>query len=158
MNGIFESRPCGILFSVNTMETELSKRRPGGNIDCWCGKCKLILAHTIEAMVGSKPVRVHCNTCQSQHSYRATAPGVRATKQGEAGATRTAKPRANRYQALLSAKAAQVAKAYSPSDRYEVGDVLEHSTFGRGVAMVIKDGMKVEVLFESGSKTLVHGR
>ena len=26
--------------------------KPGGNVDSWCGKCSMMLAHTIEAMVG----------------------------------------------------------------------------------------------------------
>jgi hypothetical protein len=51
-----------------------------------------------------------------------------------------------------------VPKPYSPKDKYELGDVLEHAIFGRGVATAVKDGSKIEVLFESGSKTLIHER
>jgi hypothetical protein len=50
------------------------------------------------------------------------------------------------------------AKSYSSKDRYETGDVLEHPTFGLGVATAVKDATKVEVLFENGSKVLIHGR
>jgi hypothetical protein len=57
----------------------------------------------------------------------------------------------------LRAKSAAVAKTYSLQNKYEPGDVLEHPTFGRGVTTAVKDG-KIEVLFESGSKMLVHGR
>ena len=137
------------------MGIETSKTKLGGNIDSWCGKCKLVLAHTIEAMVGDKPARVHCNTCKSQHSYRAHGPGAvaRVPRQGD-----TTRGRGSRYQSLLKAKDSAVVKAYSPSDRYEEGDILEHPTFGRGIATAIKDATKMEVLFESGSKTLVHGR
>ena len=53
---------------------------------------------------------------------------------------------------------ASAAKNYSPKDRYQPGDVLEHPSFGRGVTTAIKDGTKIEVLFEGGSKLLVHGR
>jgi hypothetical protein len=49
--------------------------KPGGNVDSWCGKRKLILAHTIEVMAGDKPARVHCNTCKAQHSYKPYEPG-----------------------------------------------------------------------------------
>ena len=137
------------------MGIEASKTKLGGNIDSWCGKCKLLLAHTIEAMVGDKPTRVHCNTCRSQHSYRPHPPNAvpREPRQGNAIRGRT-----SRYQTLLKAKDAAVVKAYSPKDRYEEGDVLEHPTFGRGIATAVKDGTKIEVLFESGSKTLVQGR
>ena len=148
---------------MNYMETEASKNKPGGTIDSWCGKCKLFLAHTIEAMVGNKPARVHCNTCNAQHGYKPNAPGgtPRQARQREAGSgpgPQPAKVRASRYQALLKGKSMEAAKSYSSKDRYEPGDVVEHPNFGFGVATAIKDGTKVEVLFESGSKLLIHGR
>jgi hypothetical protein len=136
------------------MQTEASNKRPGGTIDAWCSKCKMILAHTIEAMVGEKPARVHCNTCKAQHSYKASAPGQGTRKVGRA----PSKPRANRYQSLLNATDAGAPKAYSPKDKYEQGDILDHPTFGRGVATAVRDATKIEVLFETGSKLLVHGR
>jgi hypothetical protein len=142
------------------METDLNSKKPGSNIDSWCGKCKMVLAHTIEAMVGDKPARVHCNTCKSQHTYRANAPGSSKLGEREASAApaRQTKGRATRYQLLLREKSAAVPKAYSPQDKYEAGDVVDHAMFGRGVTMVVKDGSKIEVLFESGPKTLIHCR
>ena len=143
------------------METPDSRKKPGASIDSWCGKCKLILAHTIEAMVGDTPARVHCNTCKAQHSYKPYQPGgARQARQREAGAigSQPPKPRASRYQALLKGKDMAVAKSYSSKDRYLLGDVMEHPSFGFGVATAIKDGTKIEVLFEGGSKVLIHGR
>lgn len=143
------------------MELETSQKKVGGTIDSWCGKCKMMLAHTIEALVGDKPARVHCNTCRSQHSYKAHAPTTttRARKAtangGEKPAPRT---RATRYQTLLKDKDTSLAKTYSVKDTYEQGDILEHPNFGRGVTTAIKEGNKIEVLFESGSKVLIHGR
>jgi hypothetical protein len=120
----------------------------------------MVLAHTIEAMVGDKPARVHCNTCKSQHTYRANAPGSSARGEREASAApaRQTKGRATRYQLLLRDKSAAVPKVYSPQDKYEAGDVVDHAMFGRGVTMAVKDGSKIEVLFESGPKTLIHCR
>ena len=111
----------------------------------------MMLAHTVEAMVEDKPTRVICNTCKSQHAYKAQPPRT-------PGATRTARPKVSRYQSLLNAGDISAAKTYSPSDRYEAGDILEHHTLGRGVTTALKEGSKIEVLFESGLKTLVHGR
>ncbi len=125
-----------------------TENRPGGTTDSWCGKCKLVLAHTIEAMVGNKPARVHCNTCKTQHTYRPHAPGT----------SRPVRARTNRYQALLQGKDPAEARKYSSKDRYEPGDIVDHPTFGRGVTTAIKDATKIEVLFEGGSKLLVHGR
>src|SRR5262250_775396 len=130
------------------METDRSKK-PGSNIDSWCGKCKLILAHTIEAMVGDKPARVHCNTCKSQHSYRPNPPAGGTSRQSSS--REPSKRRVGRYQSLLNAKNTTTPRVYSPKERYEPGSVLDHPTFGRGITTAVKDETKIEVLFESGS-------
>jgi hypothetical protein len=146
------------------MDTE-RKIKVGGNVDSWCGKCKMMLAHTIEAMVGDKPARVHCNTCKSQHIYKANPPSTttrpaRARAAGKSGDAEppTPKTRATKYQTLLKGKDMAGARSYSSSETYEAGDVLQHPTFGTGVATAVKEGSKVEVLFETGSKVLIHGR
>jgi hypothetical protein len=138
---------------MNYTETEHSKNKPGGTIDSWCGKCKMMLAHTIEAMVKDKPARVHCNTCKAQHTYKAHKPG-----ETQPGSTAAPRARPSRYQSLLKGKDKTAAKSYSTKDKYEPGDVMEHPSFGFGVATAVKDGAKIEVLFESGPKLLVHGR
>ena len=142
------------------METGLNSLKPGGNVDSWCGKCKMVLAHTIEAMVGIKPARVNCNTCRSQHTYKANAPGTstRARTRAPGTTPRAGKSAANRYQSLLNSKNATAAKNYSPQNKYEAGDVLAHPTFGLGVLTLVKDDTKIEVLFETGPKLLVHAR
>jgi hypothetical protein len=120
----------------------------------------MVLAHTIEAMVGDKPARVHCNTCKSKHSYKPNKPGESAAaRRREAGATPAApRGRGNKYQTLLRGKDMAQAKRYSPSTRYSPGDIVEHPNFGVGVATALKDGSKVEVVFEAGMKVLVHER
>jgi hypothetical protein len=113
----------------------------------------MILAHTIEAMVGEKPARVHCNTCGSQHTYKAQKP---ATSAKSAASPR--KGRSSKYETLLSGKNVETAKAYSTTQSYSPGDVVKHPTFGVGVATAVRDETKVEFLFEGGPKLLVHGR
>jgi hypothetical protein len=123
------------------------QKKVGGSIDSWCGKCKLVLAHTIESMVGDKPARLHCNTCNTQHNYKSRAPAE----------SKAAKPRVTRHEKLLQ-ESKTAARAYSATERYASGDVVQHATFGIGVVTAVKDGTKVEVLFESGPKLLVHDR
>lgn len=128
--------------------------KPGDNVDSWCGTCKMLLAHTIEAMIGEKPARVHCNTCNAQHNYRPNKPGETARKSpGTRGKTR-----ATKYELSMAGKNVGQAKPYSPKDTYTAGDVLQHPTFGVGVASVVKDPTKVEVIFEGGVKLLAQGR
>jgi hypothetical protein len=134
----------------------------GGNVDSWCGKCGMMLAHTIEAMVGDKPARCHCNTCQSQHNYKPYAPGEapRQVREREERGPRgpvAGHARASHYKELLKGRELAMAKRYSPKDKYKPGDLVEHASFGLGVATALKDN-KIEVLFEEGAKVLVHGR
>ena len=137
--------------------------KPGGNVDSWCGKCNMLLAHTIEAMVADKPARVHCNTCKGQHSYKPYRPGeaprqVREREERGPSAPQPGKARASHYFELMKGKNMALSKRYSPKDKYLPGEVVEHPSFGLGVATALKDGSKIEVLFEDGPKILVHGR
>ena len=154
---------CSCSFLPSSRTRILMRSVPLRCRDSWCGKCKRILAHTVEAMVGDKPARVNCKTCKSQHSYKPhplDRSSQRARKRdGSDGQTsQPAKPPSNRYNSLLRANNTAVAETYSPQNRYEPGDVLEHPTFGRGITTAVKEGTKIKVLFESGSKTLIHGR
>ena len=139
--------------------------RLGDSVDSWCGKCKFMLAHTIETMAGDKPARVNCNTCNTPHAYKPNAPGAgagsRAPRQPELASSsglQPAKSQTRRYQVLLKAKGMADAKTYSSKDKYSLGDVMQHPNFGYGVATAVKDATKVEVLFETGTKVLIHGR
>jgi hypothetical protein len=77
-------------------------------------------------------------------------------RKNRAAGSRPVPQTANRYKALLK-KSDTVPKKYSPKDKYETGDVLEHESFGRGVATAVRGGTKIEVLFETGSKLLIQG-
>ena len=44
---------------------------------------------------------------------------------------------------------------YSMSGRFQKGARIAHATFGRGIVLLAAD-RRIEVLFESGKKTLSH--
>lgn len=142
--------------------------RVGGNVDGYCTRCKLVLAHTIEAIVEQTIKRVHCNTCKSKHVYRAHAPGEgeKSTAPKKVKAVGAAKPKklgvgvakASDFPQLMKGRDAHSARAYSFRDSYQAGEVLKHTLFGVGVVMAAKGAEKIEVLFESGAKTLVQGK
>lgn len=146
----------------------MATARTGGDVDAWCGKCNLMLAHTIEAMVGGSIKRVHCNTCRSQHAYRAHPPGQggagtrtprapreRASSSKRAGAGAA---RASDYENYMKGREASDSRRYSPKSRFHAGEVIEHPKFGKGVATALKDGDKIEILFPDGPRVLIHGR
>jgi hypothetical protein len=139
-----------------------AKVKTGSTVDSWCTKCKLVLAHTVEAMVENKITRVHCNTCRGQHAYRATAPG--SAKTGATGAKRSAKkavdaaPKRSEYEMLLRGRTADKARAYALSERFAPGELINHSSFGLGVVTGERDSVKIDVVFPDGPKVLLHGR
>ncbi|HEY1098360.1 MAG TPA: hypothetical protein VGF99_05515 [Myxococcota bacterium] len=137
-----------------------------GTVEAWCGKCKLMLHHTIETIEGGEPGRVHCNTCSSQHAFKGYRPGEapRQVKAREAAAERgpraaqPGKVKANHYDDLMKGRDASAARTYSPKATYAAGEVVSHPSFGVGVATALKDGTKIEIIFPEGQKVLIHGR
>jgi len=146
--------------------------RVGGEIDAACGKCELNLAHTIIAMVGPKVVKVKCNTCGGEHTYRGVQPLVklqsfaapkRATSSSSSSSKSTAVKRSAASTVVISwdeqfkGKDLSQAKKYSPRETFVVDDVVDHPTFGLGLVRAVRDG-KVEVAFKQEDKILVHGK
>ena len=134
-------------------------RKISENVDGWCTRCKMVLRHTIEAVVGEKITRVHCNTCHGRHAYRAKAPRTRAeiarsSANGRMGADGT--PRPSGYEMLLRGRTAASARPYSTSERFKVSELISHSSFGLGAVTAERDNVKIDVLFADGSRVLVH--
>lgn len=146
------------------MTPTVSKRpKAGSDIDAFCSKCGFDLAHVIIAMVGDKVVRVQCKTCNSPHAYRGkqsvdgrskTAPKRMAG--GAAG--RSATPRVSEFERAMQGKDLSRASRYKPAETFGPGDVIDHPTFRFGVVTKLLSDGKIEVVFESGPKTLVHAR
>jgi hypothetical protein len=135
----------------------------GGEVDSFCTKCGMSLAHTIIAMVEGRPVKVECNTCHGVHRFRGEAPG--ASSQG-AAVRRTgpaARPARERpvtisFDEVLRGKDLAMAQRYSPRATYQLDQVIEHPTFGIGWVSGVRDATKVEVTFRADVKVLVQGK
>jgi hypothetical protein len=140
-----------------------SKIKTGSTVDSWCTKCKLVLAHTVEAMADGKISRVHCNTCRGQHAYRPNAPGA-TTKTGATPRRSPAKkaadatPKRSEYETLLRGRTGDKARTYATSERFAPGELIKHSAFGLGVVVAERDSVKIDVHFPTGPKVLLHGR
>ncbi len=137
------------------------KTKTGSTVDSWCTKCKLVLAHTVEAMVESKITRVHCNTCRGQHAYRATAPGAsKSTGTGRKSPAKKADavPKRSEYETLLRGRTGATARTYATSERFAPGELIKHTVFGLGVVVAERDSVKIDVAFPDGPKVLMHGR
>jgi hypothetical protein len=133
----------------------------GGEVDAFCTKCELTLAHTIHAVVAGRPVKVECNTCHGVHRYRGSiGSGGSGGARPAARAEKAARPKAEviSFDALLGARRTEAARPYSPKQTYVVDEVIDHPLFGRGFVSAVRDGGKIEITFRSDVKLLVHGR
>jgi len=124
----------------------------GGEVDAFCTRCQLLLAHTVIAMVGTVPVKVECNTCRNVHRFR----GASTTVRRPAARTTRGGPTLS-FDQLLATHTTQP-RTYASTGLFAAGDVIDHSSFGRGFVSAVKDPGKVEVTFRTGVKTLIHGK
>lgn len=143
----------------------------GSEIDAWCTKCRLDLGHRIVAMVGTRPARVVCMTCGSEHRYLAPKSGNGATaeKPKKAAARTRAAPkptqralaeqeRVSTWESHIAGKPADAFLRYSMDRTFSPGQLVLHKKFGEGyIVDVLEDG-KVDVMFRDGSRTLAHGQ
>jgi hypothetical protein len=152
----------------------------GSEIDAWCTRCKLVLGHRIVAMIGKKPVRVECQTCDSVHNYKAAAPnsgGVTPVVRNRDGtispvrianaptprstaksaSTRTG-ARTSEWETRISGQPVTAFSRYSMSKKYTQGELIHHPKFGDGFVATVLDSGKVSIVFKDGAKTLAHGQ
>lgn len=132
----------------------------GADIESLCSKCGDVW-HVVVAKVGEDIVRVICKECGGQHRYR--------NPKAPAGAKRTtAAPRSTRPvrpmkvverfpTPSVAADLDKPPRTYSASERYAIGERVEHPTFGQGVVEVLELG-KMTVFFAVGRKVLVCGK
>ena len=128
----------------------LEKHSTGENIASHCTKCKLILDHTIVAMVGETIAKVKCKTCGSSHKYRSAAdvkkPRVLKKKED------TAQTAEILWEACI-AEAKGKERTYDMTGKYRVGDIVLHNTFGKGVVRKLYLN-KCDVLFKDKERLM----
>jgi len=134
------------------------------------------LGHRIVAMVGTAPKRVECQTCGSQHNYRAPRtnhPSVE--KRGQASAPKAAKApktaghrvaekvrieaeRVNDWESRIAGQALDAFTRYGIDKKYKLDELIAHKKFGEGYVLEVLDEGKVVIMFRDGPRTLAHGQ
>ena len=125
--------------------------RVGADIEAICKKCGEVW-HVVIALADRRIAKVECRECGARHRYR----GVK----GEIGAARatSSRTRSGKKKPVVRADESRPRRDFRMSDIYEVGDRILHASFGEGVVQEVAAPAKIVVLFDVGSKTLVHGR
>jgi hypothetical protein len=137
----------------------MTKIAVGSDVEAYCTKCKMVLAHTVVALQGAKPRRVKCNTCGGDHNYRPTKPVAKtaAKKPAKAKSTTTRKVRQS-WDEIMQDASGKPHKTYSMAGSFGEGDWIEHSTFGLGCVQTFTAPNKITVRFADTTRTLVCNR
>ena len=137
----------------------------GENIDAYCLKCKLVLAHVVLFKVDNVVSRVKCKTCGAEHKYRGTLPASKKTASARVpGVTRTKKPataKATVNDAPLqwdlksrNMPEKTVIRNYSVKETYKINEVINHPVFGMGFVQKVVEDKIVSVLFKDSVKMM----
>ena len=138
----------------------------GKNIDAFCSRCQLTLAHIVLYEVGGAVHGVKCKTCGCEHRYHGPrpekgrdVPAERRPGRASSKMQRTVRPVDTRLwdQRNASTTPDTLVWDYKWTENYEKGDVIAHPQFGRGfVEKVSADSM--EVIFREGRKQMAINR
>jgi hypothetical protein len=133
----------------------------GADIEALCSKCGDVW-HVVVAKVGDTVAKVQCKQCGGYHRYKS--PYAAAASGSRSASSTPRAPRAPKEPVERIARAAvapdlsKPARPYKPSDKYEVGERVDHPTFGQGVVESIAEPGKVTIFFATGRKVLVHDK
>jgi hypothetical protein len=136
----------------------MSKIAAGSEVEAYCTKCRLVLAHSVVTMEGAKPRRVRCNTCNGEHNYRAAKPVAKtAAKKTGKGATKRTSTKKTRqsWDEVMQEASAKPHKKYTMSGSFNEGDWIEHATFGLGCVQTFTPPNKITVRFSDSTRLLV---
>ncbi len=128
------------------------KLSTGDIVVSYCTKCRLNLDHTVAAMDGETIVKVSCKTCGGMHKFRdpADTPKIRAPRVKKGG---TLKPSAEALWESAIAGAKGKEYAYTMTAKYQIGDIIIHDRFGKGVVMKLYLN-KCEMLFHDRERLM----
>jgi hypothetical protein len=111
----------------------------------------------IVAMKGDRIAKVQCFTCKKEHVYKA-AKGV--TEPKKTRKKKDAEPQANpvelEWEKLMAQHKDAPMKTYSMKAHFGLGDKLAHPNFGDGIVGKLIYPNKLEVIFRTDVKVLIH--
>ena len=130
----------------------------GADVEALCSKCGDVW-HVVVAKVGQQIVKVQCKQCSGYHRYKSPH-GAPADKKLPATHRPPREPRApvERFEKpAVPADLSRPARPYRASELFEVGERIDHPSFGQGVIELSEAG-KITVFFGSGRRVLVQAK
>ena len=124
---------------------------PGDQIQARCPKCKENTASVVVSIAVNTPEQVQCGVCSRKHKYR---PPIAAKKKPVKQTPLKKESDRNQWATLLANVDSKDATEYSMTATYKLKTVINHPVFGLGMVQGSVGPRKVEILFESGIKTM----
>jgi hypothetical protein len=118
--------------------------------------------HVVVAKVGEKIVKVQCKQCSGYHRYKSPH-GAPAEAKLPSNKRPPKEPRASRdpverfEKPAVAADLSKPSRPYRASEKFEVGDRVDHPTFGQGVIEISEPG-KITVFFGTGRRVLAQSK
>ena len=132
----------------------------GADVEALCSKCGDVW-HVVVAKVGEQIVKVQCKQCGGYHRYKSPHGAPKEKRQPPSLAEKIAraeKPPVERFEKpAVAADLSKPVRTYRASERFEVGERVEHPSFGQGVVETAEPG-KITVFFGSGRRVLVQSK
>ncbi|HEU4732763.1 MAG TPA: hypothetical protein VFT22_32930 [Kofleriaceae bacterium] len=130
----------------------------GADVEALCSKCGDVW-HVVVAKVGDKIVKVHCKQCGGDHRYRSPhdAPAEKKLPSSLRPPRETRAPVERFEKPAVAADLSKATRPYRASEHYEVGERIDHPSFGQGVVEIAEPG-KITVFFASGRRVLVQAK
>ena len=136
----------------------------GADIEALCSKCGDVW-HVVVAKVGEQIVKVHCKQCGGDHRYKSPhgapkekrMPSMFGEKPPRAAAAATKAPVERFEKPAVAADLTKPVRTYRASEKFMVGERVDHPSFGQGVVEIAEPG-KITVFFGSGRRVLVQSK
>ncbi len=115
------------------------------------------LNHIVVAMKADKIAKVQCLTCEKEHLYRAPK-GLKAPKKASAPKVDHSASHSIEleWEKLMHSHKDVALKPYGLKKAFDLGDKIQHPTFGDGIIGKLIYPNKIEVVFRHDVKILIH--
>lgn len=132
----------------------------GADVEALCSKCGDVW-HVVVAKVGDAIAKVQCKQCGGYHRYKSPHGAPKEKRQPSLSTPRperASKAPVERFEKpAVAADLTKPARVYAASLKYEVGERVEHPSFGQGVVELAEPG-KITVFFATGRRVLVQSK
>ena len=131
----------------------------GADVESLCSKCGDVW-HVVVAKEGEKIVKVQCKQCGGYHRHKSPHGASKEAKMPSANRP-PKEPRATPAERFekpaVAADLNKPSQPYRASGKFDVGDRVDHPSFGQGIVELSEPG-KITVFFATGRRVLVQAK